>query len=95
MMKNTLVALGVTLMLATAACGETPPPASPESNAGAPAAAGAAAAGGAAGDADGDGVPDADDKCPDKKEDGIGKEPKDGCPDGHAWTRTHPTPTPN
>jgi len=67
-------------MLAAVACGETPPPASPESNAG------------AAGDADGDGVPDADDKCPDKKEDGLGKEPKDGCPDGHPWARTHPTP---
>ncbi len=83
MMKNTLVALGVTLMLAAVACGETPPPASSQSNAG---------AAGAAGDADGDGVPDADDRCPDKKEDGLGKEPKDGCPDGHPWARTHPTP---
>jgi hypothetical protein len=91
MMKNTLVALGVTLMLAAVACGETPPPASPESKAGAPAAA-ATPAGAAAQDTDGDGVPDSEDKCPDKKEDGLGKEPKDGCPDGHPWARTHPTP---
>ena len=86
MMKDTLVALGVTLMLAAVACGETPPPASPESKVG------AAAGAGAAQDGDGDGVPDSEDKCPDKKEDGVGKEPKDGCPDGHPWARSHPGP---
>jgi hypothetical protein len=32
------------------------------------------------GDDDGDGVPNADDQCPDKKEDGLGAKPKDGCP---------------
>jgi len=31
-------------------------------------------------DTDGDGVPDTTDKCPDKKEDGQGADPKDGCP---------------
>lgn len=32
-------------------------------------------------DTDGDGVADADDKCPDAKEDGKDPNPKDGCPD--------------
>jgi hypothetical protein len=31
-------------------------------------------------DTDGDGIPDATDKCPDKKEDGAAPDPKDGCP---------------
>ena len=31
-------------------------------------------------DADDDGVPDAVDKCPDKKENGKGAADKDGCP---------------
>lgn len=33
-------------------------------------------------DLDGDGVPDAVDKCPGKKEDGLDPDPKDGCPKG-------------
>jgi hypothetical protein len=33
-----------------------------------------------AADLDGDGVPDNVDKCPDKKEDGLAPDPKDGCP---------------
>lgn len=87
MMKNSLVALGVTLMLTSVGCGSPPAPAAPEPKAG-----DSAAVTGGEGDADGDGVPDSADKCPDKKEDGVGKEPKDGCPDGHPWSRTHPTP---
>jgi outer membrane protein OmpA-like peptidoglycan-associated protein len=35
---------------------------------------------GAPADADGDGVADGDDKCPDKKEDGLQPNPTDGCP---------------
>ncbi len=31
-------------------------------------------------DTDGDGIPDADDKCPNEKEDGKAPDPKDGCP---------------
>jgi hypothetical protein len=31
-------------------------------------------------DTDGDGIPDSQDKCPDKKEDGQPPDPKDGCP---------------
>jgi hypothetical protein len=36
----------------------------------------------AAPDLDADGVPDAVDKCPGKKEDGLDPDPKDGCPKG-------------
>jgi hypothetical protein len=31
-------------------------------------------------DIDGDGVPDAVDRCPGKREDGLDPEPRDGCP---------------
>jgi hypothetical protein len=31
-------------------------------------------------DLDADGVPNTEDKCPDKKEDGLAPNPKDGCP---------------
>ncbi len=31
-------------------------------------------------DSDGDGVGDKEDKCSDKKEDGLAPKPKDGCP---------------
>ncbi len=83
MIKNVslLAALGgIALMVACG--GSTPPAASPDTSG---AAAGAAAPDpkgstpGAA-DADGDGIPDAADKCPDKKEDGQAPDPKDGCP---------------
>lgn len=66
-----VAALGI---LSLVACGgSAPPPAASPDTASAAGAAGA-------GDADGDGVPDADDKCPDKKEDGQAPDPKDGCP---------------
>ncbi|MGO8994639.1 MAG: hypothetical protein ACLQVI_15090 [Polyangiaceae bacterium] len=56
-------------------CGSSPPPASssPSTSSGSTASAGT-------GDSDGDGILDKDDKCPDKKEDGLAPDPKDGCP---------------
>lgn len=33
-------------------------------------------------DTDHDGVPDAVDRCPGQKEDGLDPEPRDGCPKG-------------
>jgi hypothetical protein len=75
--------LGVTLAVAaagTVGCGSPPEPASPEPT---------AAAGGEK-DTDGDGIPDSADKCPAEKEDGLGSEPKDGCPN-KPWAR-HPGP---
>jgi len=62
--------LGIGLLVAASvACGESsPPPATPSATAATSA------------DADGDGVSDNVDKCLDKKEDGLGAEPKDGCP---------------
>jgi hypothetical protein len=74
-MKNVLVLAAVGLALGLFGCGGSAPPASDPSSAGAPA---TTTAGG--GDADGDGIPDATDKCPDKKEDGQAPDPKDGCP---------------
>ena len=89
MMKTLVAALSVTAMLAAGmvGCG-SPPPASPETKAGEK----ASAAPGASGDkdTDGDGIPDSADKCPTEKEDGLGSEPKDGCPN-KAWAR-HPGP---
>jgi hypothetical protein len=64
--------VAVVLAVGTSACGgETPPPASPDSK---------PADSAQDKDTDGDGVPDSADKCPDKKEDGLAPEPKDGCP---------------
>ena len=87
MKKLSLVAAlgGIALMVACG--GSTPSAAAPDPNAAA-GAAGAAApdpkgstpAAPSTGDADGDGIPDATDKCPDKKEDGQAPDPKDGCP---------------
>jgi hypothetical protein len=70
MMSKSFVLLGVTTLLV--ACGGAPPPD--------PAAPTAPTTSAAAGDTDSDGVPDATDKCPDKKEDGQAPDPKDGCP---------------
>jgi len=53
-------------------CGSNPPPASST-----PASSGTTASNA---DSDGDGILDKDDKCPDKKEDGLAPDPKDGCP---------------
>ena len=91
MMTKTLVAaLGAAMMLAAGAvgCGSPPPPASPDAKAEEKAS--AAPAAGAEKDTDGDGIPDSADKCPADKEDGLGSEPKDGCPN-KPWAR-HPTP---
>ena len=68
-----VLCVGFGLVLANTGCGgaaPTPPAAAPDT----------ASAAGAGGDADGDGVPDAVDKCADKKEDGQAPDPKDGCP---------------
>ncbi len=65
---GSFVALATTL-----GCASAPPP---------PPAAATAAAAPDPGDDDNDddGIPNADDKCPDKKEDGKGAAGKDGCP---------------
>jgi len=72
-MKRNLVlaaALAIAgLLLSTGCGGSAPPAASPDTKAAA-----------ASRDTDGDGVPDNVDKCPDKKEDGLAPDPKDGCP---------------
>jgi hypothetical protein len=62
-----LAALGLGLgsVLFGAGCGSTPPPAAQAAT---------------TGDADGDGILDGVDRCPDKKEDGLGSKPVDGCP---------------
>jgi hypothetical protein len=70
MMVKSFAFLAVTSLLV--ACGDAPPPA--------PAAPTTSTTATTAADADGDGVPDATDKCPDKKEDGQAPDPKDGCP---------------
>jgi hypothetical protein len=63
-------AFGLTLAAISIGCGEsTPPAASPDQKAAT-----------TAPDSDGDGIPDNVDKCPDKKEDGLSPDPKDGCP---------------
>jgi hypothetical protein len=70
---KTVSMLACIFTLATVACGGSDkPPADPSSS--------TSAAAPDAKDADGDGVPDSADKCPDKKEDGQGPDPKDGCP---------------
>jgi hypothetical protein len=78
MTKNVclLLALGLGAMLAIG-CASDPPPAA--ASATSTTASGGPAAGG---DTDGDGIPDTSDKCPDKKEDGLAPDPKDGCPKG-------------
>jgi OOP family OmpA-OmpF porin len=65
-MRTTIArALAAAALLASAACG---PRTTIVAKAPAPPA-----------DADGDGIPDADDKCPSEKEDGLPPDPKDGC----------------
>jgi hypothetical protein len=59
-------------------CASDPPPAA--ASAASTTASSAAAPAATTGDADGDGIPDSADKCPDKKEDGLAPDPKDGCP---------------
>jgi hypothetical protein len=71
MIKNAfslMAALG--LVVAMGGCGGSAPPAAAPSS----------AAPTTASDSDGDGIPDNVDKCPDKKEDGLAPDPKDGCP---------------
>ena len=65
--------LMLTLGLVGAGCGSPPPAATPPTD-------GATTTGAADKDSDGDGIPDSADKCLDKKEDGLGPQPKDGCP---------------
>jgi hypothetical protein len=71
--KNGLLFAGALGLLTAVACGGAAPPAAAPDTASAAGAAGAA-------DTDGDGIPDPEDKCPDKKEDGQAPDPKDGCP---------------
>ncbi len=72
-MKNIITVAALSLVMF--ACGGSAPPpqdpSSPDPKAG---------AAGATKDTDGDGIPDDQDKCPDKKEDGQAPDPKDGCP---------------
>lgn len=88
MKKSLLAALGVLLIVG---CGAPPPPAAPDTKVDDKT--GTATSTGAAADkdTDGDGIPDSADKCPDAKEDGLGSEPKDGCPN-KPWSRSHPSP---
>jgi OOP family OmpA-OmpF porin len=69
---SVLVALG--FLVAMGGCGGAAPPAASPTT--------ASAAPPTADDSDDDGVPDDVDKCPGKKEDGLGADPKDGCPKG-------------
>jgi len=66
------------LAVGSLGCGSSPPPASstPATTSGTT----TSSAAPAAKDTDGDGIPDSTDKCPDKKEDGLAPDPKDGCP---------------
>jgi hypothetical protein len=77
-MKNlTVVSVAVltfALGLGGVGCGSPPPAATPPTDATPPTTTGADK------DGDGDGIPDSMDKCLDKKEDGLGPMPKDGCP---------------
>jgi OmpA-OmpF porin, OOP family len=63
-------------------CGSSPPPAAstPATTSGTTTTTGTTATPVADKDTDGDGIPDSTDKCPDKKEDGLAPDPKDGCP---------------
>jgi ABC-type glycerol-3-phosphate transport system substrate-binding protein len=71
-----LAAVAMAFGIGTAACGGVPtPPADPSG-----AAASAATTTAGTVDKDGDGIPDATDKCPAAKEDGLAPDPKDGCP---------------
>ncbi len=78
MIKLTGYSLILGLAVTALGCGASPPPA--------PAAATPApvdlknVAPGTQDDLDSDGVPNADDKCPNEKEDGLPPLPKDGCP---------------
>ena len=83
--------MALLLSLVVVAC-DPPPAASSAADAkDAGGAAMAAAAPGSEPDTDGDGVPDKDDKCPDAKEDGVGSDPHDGCPN-KPWSRQHGGP---
>jgi hypothetical protein len=72
-MKRISLILGL-VAVGLFACGGAPPPASPDD------ANKTSTSGADAKDTDGDGIPDSQDKCPDKKEDGQMPDPKDGCP---------------
>jgi hypothetical protein len=74
-MKNIRTILTFAALTLAACGGSSPPPSDPSTSTSAtpPDAKDAK-------DTDGDGVPDAMDKCPDKKEDGQAPDAKDGCP---------------
>jgi hypothetical protein len=72
---SVLAALSITFAMG---CGGSAPPAAAPTDTSAATSSAAPAAPGK--DTDGDGIPDATDKCPDKKEDGQAPDPKDGCP---------------
>ena len=74
MLKLTVSCLSMLVVAVAVGCGSPPPPATPTPDAT------SATMTGADKDSDGDGIPDAMDKCLDKKEDGLGALPKDGCP---------------
>ena len=76
-MKKLLPILALVAISLTACGGSNPQPASPDDK-NAPTS--SPSGGDVAKDTDGDGIPDAQDKCPDKKEDGLAPDPKDGCP---------------
>jgi hypothetical protein len=82
MSKIVVGAFAVGLVSIGVACGSPPPPSSPDPV--------ITAGAGTEKDGDGDGIPDSVDKCLDKKEDGLGAQPKDGCPDGVAPTTAPP-----
>jgi hypothetical protein len=67
------------LVLGPLGCGSSPPPA-PAHATTSTATASKDVAPGTEDDLDADGVPNTEDKCPDKKEDGLMPNPKDGCP---------------
>jgi hypothetical protein len=69
MKANVLAGFFVLALVAVGCGGGEPPAASPDTK-----------SADATKDSDGDGIPDNVDKCPDKKEDGQGPDPKDGCP---------------
>jgi hypothetical protein len=73
-MKRISLILGLVAVGLFACGGSNPPAASPDD------ANKTSTSGADAKDTDGDGIPDSQDKCPDKKEDGQMPDPKDGCP---------------
>lgn len=85
MTKSTFVTILALAAAAATACGGSMPsapsaPSVPDPSSAAAPPTTAAAAPSVGGDKDGDGIPDNVDKCPDKKEDGLPPDPKDGCP---------------